>query len=50
MSEKVPDDVRHDALSLPLAEGAELARELVASLDGPADLNVQEEWDKEFCR
>ena len=50
MSAKILENIRQDALSLPLSERAELARELVASLDGPADLNAGEEWDKEICR
>lgn len=44
------DAIRRNALSLPLGERAELARDLVASLDGPADANAQAEWDKELCR
>ena len=35
MSAKILDDVRHDALSLSLEERVELARDLIASLDGP---------------
>jgi putative addiction module component (TIGR02574 family) len=50
MSAKVLDDIRHDALLLPLGERAELARDLIASLDGPSDADSRVEWDKEICR
>ena len=50
MSTKVLDDIRQDALSLSLGDRAELARELIASLDGPSDADAQAEWDKEICR
>lgn len=42
--------VRVDALALPERERAELARDLVASLDGPADADVAAAWDIELCR
>jgi len=43
--------LRSEVLTLPEAERAELAHELVKSLDGPADANVAEAWDKEIlCR
>lgn len=44
------DSVRTEALALPELERAALARELVASLDGPAEPNVSEAWDIELCR
>jgi len=44
------DSVRVEALALPELERAALARELVASLDGPAEPNVSEAWDIELCR
>lgn len=50
MNTKVLDDIRQDALSLSLGDRAELARDLIASLDGPADSDAQAEWDKEICR
>ena len=50
MSAKLLDDIRHDAMSLPLGERAELARDLIASLDGPPDMDARNEWDKEICR
>jgi putative addiction module component (TIGR02574 family) len=50
MSAKILDDIRLDALSLSLGERAELARGLIASLDGPPDIDAEVEWDKEICR
>ena len=44
------DSVRGEALALPELERAALARDLVASLDGPAEPNVSEAWDIELCR
>lgn len=44
------DSVREDALSLPESERAKLARDLVASLDGPADSDAAQAWDNELCR
>ena len=42
--------VRVDALALPELERASLARDLVASLDGPADHDAGAAWDVELCR
>jgi putative addiction module component (TIGR02574 family) len=42
--------VRDEALELTVAERAELAHDLVASLDGSADANAAEEWDRELLR
>lgn len=39
-----------EALTLPPAERAELARALVASLDGPADAAAAQGWDEEVLR
>lgn len=39
-----------DALSLDLSARAELAAELLASLDGPADLDAEKAWDAEIER
>lgn len=39
-----------DALGLPLAERAELAHELIASLDDPADARVGDAWLTEVER
>ena len=38
------------AMTLPERERAKLARDLVASLDGPADISAAEAWDTEICR
>lgn len=42
--------VRADALALSELDRATLARDLVASLDGPADTNVAAAWEVELCR
>ncbi|NKC14262.1 MAG: hypothetical protein GKR94_19390 [Gammaproteobacteria bacterium] len=42
--------IRDNALALPLDERAELARDLVASLDGPPEPDVTAQWDAELCR
>ena len=39
-----------DALRLDYEAGAELAAELVASLDGPADVDAESAWDAEIER
>lgn len=39
-----------DALRLDDEARAELAAELVASLDGPADVNAEDVWDAEIER
>lgn len=44
------EKVRSEALSLSEAERAELAHDLVASLDGPADPDVETAWDAEILR
>ncbi|MFL1407222.1 addiction module protein [Marinobacter sp. M1N3S26] len=44
------ETVRNAALTLSEKERAALARDLVASLDGPADDSVAEAWDREICR
>lgn len=44
------EKVRSEALSLSEAERAELAHNLVASLDGPADPDVETAWDAEILR
>ena len=44
------ETLRSKALALSEAERAKLARDLVASLDGPADPNLSEAWDVEVCR
>lgn len=42
--------LRSEALSLPETERAELARDLVRSLDAPADSDVGDAWDREIIR
>jgi putative addiction module component (TIGR02574 family) len=44
------EKVRTEALSLSEAERAELAHNLVASLDGPADADAESAWDAEILR
>lgn len=44
------EKVRSEALNLPEAERAELAHNLVASLDGPADADAQQAWESEIMR
>lgn len=50
MASKTVDRLRNEALNLPQADRAELARQLVQSLDGPADANAASEWDAEILR
>ncbi|WP_422126554.1 addiction module protein [Thioalkalivibrio sulfidiphilus] len=38
------------AMTLSERDRAKLARDLVASLDGPAEHDVAEAWDIEICR
>jgi putative addiction module component (TIGR02574 family) len=48
---KVPlAQLRSEALSLPPAERAELAHELISSLDGAPDPDAAEAWEKEILR
>ena len=44
------EKVRSDALNLSEAERAELAYNLVVSLDGPPDADVEKAWDAEILR
>ncbi len=44
------ETVRSEALALSEAERARLASDLVASLDGPADLGLADAWDLEICK
>lgn len=50
MNTRALDAIRQDALALSELERAELARDLVASLDGPADADANAAWDIEICR
>lgn len=44
------ESITNAAMTLPERERAKLAHDLVASLDGPAELDIAEAWDKEICR
>ncbi|HET8800266.1 MAG TPA: addiction module protein [Marinobacter sp.] len=44
------ENLRNAAMTLSEPERAALAKDLVASLDGPADEDVAEAWDREICR
>ena len=44
------EKIRSDALKLSEAERAELAYNLVVSLDGPPDADVEKTWDAEIIR
>jgi len=50
MGSSALEKVRTEALSLSESERAELAQSLVASLDGPADSDVDTAWDVEIMR
>lgn len=43
-------ELLHQALELPTRERADLAAELIASLDGPADPDVEAAWAAEIER
>ena len=47
---KTVDDVLIDALRLEPDSRAEVAAELLASLDGPADPGAEAAWDAEIAR
>lgn len=47
---KVAEKLLNEALTLPTDERAELAAELIASLDGPADPDVESAWAAEIER
>lgn len=42
--------LRSEVLMLPESERAELAHELIKSLDAPADADVTDAWDREILR
>jgi putative addiction module component (TIGR02574 family) len=50
MGSSTLEKIRSEALSLPEAERAELAHNLVASLDGQADPDAENAWDVEILR
>jgi putative addiction module component (TIGR02574 family) len=43
-------ELLHDALDLPVEERAQLAADLLATLDGPADADAHEAWTQEIRR
>ena len=47
---EVAKKLLNEALGLPTEERAELAAELIASLDGPADADVEAAWAAEIER
>ena len=50
MSSAALDAIRNKALELSESERAELAHDLLKSLDGPADNDAQDAWDAEIDR
>ena len=48
MASSITERLRNEALSLPRAERAELACDLVQSLDDPADPDAANTWDTEI--
>jgi putative addiction module component (TIGR02574 family) len=46
---KAAEDVLHDALALPLGQRAEIAAELLASLDGEPQEGVEAAWQAEIA-
>ena len=50
MASVVLDRLRSEALTLSEPERAELAHALVTSLDGAADSDAQDAWDREIVR
>lgn len=50
MASQIMERLLKEALGLPEADRAEMARNLVKSLDGPADLTAAEDWDQEIER
>jgi putative addiction module component (TIGR02574 family) len=50
MSGTTLNKIRAEALSLPDDERAELAHDLIASLDAPADADTIDAWDAEISR
>ncbi|PKM18503.1 MAG: hypothetical protein CVV11_14440 [Gammaproteobacteria bacterium HGW-Gammaproteobacteria-15] len=44
------ESITNAAMTLPEKQRAKLAHDLMASLDGPADISVTEAWDAEICR
>lgn len=50
MATEILRKLRSEALMLPESERAELAHELIKSLDAPADADVADAWDREILR
>ena len=50
MASQIMERLLKEALGLPEAERAEMARNLVKSLDGPADATATDDWDQEIGR
>lgn len=50
MAHPAIDVLRASAFELSAGERARLARDLLASLDGPADADVAEAWEAEILR
>ena len=50
MNSPALEKLRSEALRLPEAERAELAHQLVVSLDGGVDSGAEEAWDAEVVR
>ena len=50
MASQIVERLLKEALGLPEAERAEMARNLVKSLDGPADATAADDWDQEIGR
>lgn len=50
MSRQALNKVREEALELPESERAELAHDLVSSLDGPSEDGVSLAWETEIAR
>lgn len=50
MTSGILEKVRSEALTLSESERAELAHDLVASLDGPADADTEAAWEAEILR
>ncbi|MCA8864505.1 addiction module protein [Halomonas sp. SBBP1] len=44
------ETITSEAMTLSERERAKLAHDLVASLDGIAEISVSEAWDDEICR
>lgn len=42
--------IKYDALALPERDRAKLAKDLLDSLDGQEEQNVNKAWDVEICR